>query len=596
MMDMNKIAQRISTLRKEKGFSQEALAEVLHVTPQAVSKWENGKALPDTATLPLLAKTLQCSIDSILMPQELHILAAVYTDGVASLDLTQFLNGLISGNKLEIPVTEPMIPHSIASRRVKYLVVKYQNPSGIFFTYRKKGDFLSVDVNSAGYQERPGELKYLAAVYGNEGVHLDVMKKMEHYQYFQWNSFEANHELFPSPPENDGPDYLALVYLNEHGIQVISCSEGERLCLNQSRTELYREENRVDSVIIENIRSLGFGQGMDCSWAGALLAALEIIGEKTTYETVMGVSGACWRIAFSGTLWDYSSVDGLVAYDYATPGYRAFGYSPIWADRVAKKDRQTERQNVINSIKNGKPPIAINLRVAPEWGVITGFLEDGKRLLCRTYFDDEVFRQEFPTETEQLDFQAEMKKTHGYLYVDGWPFAIAHFSDKGAVPPATESFINSLKVKIDSMRIPENRGYKLGYTAFDAWRDGLLDEDWYRKADDETFTRRLSVNHFCMRALVDARKTASLYLNQSAGLFTGVSKDIILEMAGIYTEMSEKLAEFFKELPDDRTLKTSTPGKTWTAELRRKQADLLKWTAALETKGDDLAREILRKA
>jgi transcriptional regulator with XRE-family HTH domain len=68
MIDNYKIGNQILLLRKRNGFTQEELAEKLDISAQAISKWENGHALPETALLPLLAKLLNASIDSILMP------------------------------------------------------------------------------------------------------------------------------------------------------------------------------------------------------------------------------------------------------------------------------------------------------------------------------------------------------------------------------------------------------------------------------------------------------------------------------------------------------------------------------------------------
>lgn len=48
---MNDIAKNIKKIRNAKGISQEALAQELHVTRQAVSNWENSKTQPDLATL-----------------------------------------------------------------------------------------------------------------------------------------------------------------------------------------------------------------------------------------------------------------------------------------------------------------------------------------------------------------------------------------------------------------------------------------------------------------------------------------------------------------------------------------------------------------
>ena len=53
-------------LRTQKGLSQEMLAEKLHVTRQAVSRWENGETIPNTETLKLLSAFFDVSINTLL--------------------------------------------------------------------------------------------------------------------------------------------------------------------------------------------------------------------------------------------------------------------------------------------------------------------------------------------------------------------------------------------------------------------------------------------------------------------------------------------------------------------------------------------------
>lgn len=53
-------------LRKQKGISQEELAEQIFVTRQAVSRWENGETIPNTETLKLLSKFFDVSINTLL--------------------------------------------------------------------------------------------------------------------------------------------------------------------------------------------------------------------------------------------------------------------------------------------------------------------------------------------------------------------------------------------------------------------------------------------------------------------------------------------------------------------------------------------------
>ena len=62
----------IYELRTKKGLSQEALAEKVFVTRQAVSRWENGETIPNIDTLKLLSKLFDVSINTLLgSPREL---------------------------------------------------------------------------------------------------------------------------------------------------------------------------------------------------------------------------------------------------------------------------------------------------------------------------------------------------------------------------------------------------------------------------------------------------------------------------------------------------------------------------------------------
>jgi transcriptional regulator with XRE-family HTH domain len=58
--------EKLVKLRKEKGLSQEALAEKLNTTRQAISKWENGQGFPETEKLLMIANIFEVSIDYLL--------------------------------------------------------------------------------------------------------------------------------------------------------------------------------------------------------------------------------------------------------------------------------------------------------------------------------------------------------------------------------------------------------------------------------------------------------------------------------------------------------------------------------------------------
>ncbi len=67
------IGKNVKRLRMNSGLTQEQLAERLHISGQAVSKWENGTALPDIVLLPALADCFGITIDE-LMDYKLKVL------------------------------------------------------------------------------------------------------------------------------------------------------------------------------------------------------------------------------------------------------------------------------------------------------------------------------------------------------------------------------------------------------------------------------------------------------------------------------------------------------------------------------------------
>ena len=67
---MQTIGEKISELRKGKKMTQEQLAEIMHVSSQAVSKWENDLSIPDLPIMVQLADYFQVSLDEIVRPQK----------------------------------------------------------------------------------------------------------------------------------------------------------------------------------------------------------------------------------------------------------------------------------------------------------------------------------------------------------------------------------------------------------------------------------------------------------------------------------------------------------------------------------------------
>ncbi len=71
-MDFNK---KLQELRKQKGLTQEDLAEALYVSRTAISKWESGRGYPNIDSLKAIAKFFSLTIDELLSGDELLAIA-----------------------------------------------------------------------------------------------------------------------------------------------------------------------------------------------------------------------------------------------------------------------------------------------------------------------------------------------------------------------------------------------------------------------------------------------------------------------------------------------------------------------------------------
>ena len=65
------LSEKLQELRKEKGLTQEELAEALFVSRTAISKWESGRGVPNIESLKAISKFFSVSIDELLSCEEI---------------------------------------------------------------------------------------------------------------------------------------------------------------------------------------------------------------------------------------------------------------------------------------------------------------------------------------------------------------------------------------------------------------------------------------------------------------------------------------------------------------------------------------------
>ena len=235
--------------------------------------------------------------------------------------------------------------------------------------------------------------------------------------------------------------------------------------------------------------------------------------------------------------------------------------------RLDKDDRSAERKLIVSDIQMGKPVVAMNLRTAAEWGVITGYADNGKTLYCRTYFDG-----------DSLDANGKVKDSgNEYLETEFWPFMLVHFGKKNECPADDETLRASLKTLVDSFHAPCERGYWQGEQAYQKWVVGLRNDSlWDLENARDDFYRRASVNQCTLRSLIDERRCAAIYLREHGQT----------ELAEMYHCISESVGAFYRKWLDRWD---KVPNGDGGAEWRTEEVGLLE--TALDTE-----RNIVRKA
>ena len=86
--------EKLLELRKQKGLTQEELAQQLYVSRTAVSKWESGRGYPNIESLKAIAKLFSVTVDELLSGEELLTLAESEKEEKVS-DLQDLVFGLL---------------------------------------------------------------------------------------------------------------------------------------------------------------------------------------------------------------------------------------------------------------------------------------------------------------------------------------------------------------------------------------------------------------------------------------------------------------------------------------------------------------------
>lgn len=135
-MDREMLGRFIAQRRKERNMTQRELAEKLHVTDKAVSKWERGAGCPDISLLEPLAEALELSVDQLLTyqtaPTEPEAAAEPVTSQAvqAVLDLTLAERRV---RRMRCWIVALAVPLALIVLTVLYILLRYAQMNGRLF-------------------------------------------------------------------------------------------------------------------------------------------------------------------------------------------------------------------------------------------------------------------------------------------------------------------------------------------------------------------------------------------------------------------------------------------------------------------------------
>lgn len=140
--NISTLGSRIATLRKSKGYTQEEFSDMLGISPQAVSKWENDLSCPDIMLIPQIAQILGISSDELLTGNKAKIESSENTASIPYADLSKL--------KLRIQVLHPAkkpVNISLPLMLVKKVVRIGNGISGIVGTSALSGEQMEQVLN-----------------------------------------------------------------------------------------------------------------------------------------------------------------------------------------------------------------------------------------------------------------------------------------------------------------------------------------------------------------------------------------------------------------------------------------------------------------
>ncbi len=324
---------------------------------------------------------------------------------------------------------------------------------------------------------------------------------------------------------------------------------------------------KEDAVVIDGIPKLGWETGKINSFLACVELVANQLGIKKDYVWINGISGAAFRLHFCKD-WCPSSPDPTCGYNNGEEALKALGLEyKSYSLSPDGKNKPKIKKAIMESIDKKIPVIAIDLIDTAEWGLITGYQDNGEEFLCRTYFD----------------------RRNSYEIAQKLPWVLYIITGKKEMVLDPILYDRSFKTIVANLTTESYGQYFSGINAFDQWIEHLEKSD-FAKMDSAKFNNAVMANSWIFDRLAMDRNDAGIYLENLAKKMLGVSKKLTA-LANIYKEESKMLQETNINIPNSNIIKSSIE---WTSEMRQEEIGLLQKAKAKEESALNIWKEIAK--
>jgi len=356
---------------------------------------------------------------------------------------------------------------------------------------------------------------------------------------------------------------------------LIAASVANTADAEEARDMKSKVKREGGKVWIEGVPELHWGKGAECTYAGAVAAALAVTEHPVPYEDIVGFSGLAFRLRW----WLSSTEPGRRGWCPSTPvgefpeevaatqertGWRFLVDSRM--DRESNPHMEDRAKDIAASIDAGKPVPAYvspqNLNV----GVIYGYQDDAKKWLMRDYF------------AKDGTTLVPVEKLGPMIFIPG--------EFKPALP-RRQAVLESLKMAVKHWgrgRGPETDGkYLYGKAALEQWsKDLSLPDDPAANLNAQEKGALFFATWWVFSQWHDARQAAVKFFGKAAEELGGGAGEALKKAKQQYEEEVKLLTSGGEGR--DAFLGPWNAGKVenWTPALRKREQDILAEAARRE--------------